>query len=104
MPKWEDVVSALEDPKYIWRTVRGVSKQLNASQHKIQDLLAEHASEIIKSSIPAESGEELYTTRRHYRRMASPFDKIASSLTQTVSSSLSSSSSSSSSSSKPDRE
>ena len=93
MHKWEDIVLALEDPKYIWRTVRGVSKQLNASQHEIENFLADHASEIIKSSIPAESGEERYTTRRHYRRMVSPFDKIASSLTQTVTSSSSSSSS-----------
>jgi len=97
MLKWEDVVRALEDPNYKWRTVRGLAKQLHVSESVIQPLLAEHAEEIIKSSIPAVSGEELYTTRRHYRQMTSVWDKLASGVTQTVSASSSSSSSSSSS-------
>jgi len=84
MKNWGDIVSALEDPKYIWRTIRGLAKQLDAPQREIENLLARNAGEIIKSAVPAESGEALYTTRRHYRRMVSPLDKLASSVTQSV--------------------
>jgi hypothetical protein len=99
MPKWEDVLNSLENPKYKWRTLRGVAEQLNSSQEEILKILNEHEDEIIKSSIPAGTGEDLYTTRRHYRRMTPVFDKILSSVTGTVTSSSSSSSSTSSSSS-----
>ena len=102
MPKWKDVVQALENPKYKWRTLRGVAKQLKSSEEELLKLLTEHENEIIKSAIPAESGEELYTTRRHYRKMTPFIDKVYSSFTGTVTSSSSSSSSSSESSRKSD--
>ena len=99
MIEWDDVVHALENPKYKWRTVRGVAKRVKGSEDEVLQVLNEHANEIIRSSIPAESGEDLYTTRRHYKRMTPFFDKVLSSLTGTVVSSTSSSASSSSSSS-----
>ncbi len=99
MPKWEDVVQLLENPKYKWRTIRGVAKELNSSQEEILQLLAKHENEIIKSSIPAESGEGLYTTRRHYQLMTPLFYRFISSFAGNVTSSSSSSSSISESSS-----
>lgn len=81
MPTWESVRESLENPKYKWRTIRGVAKQLNCSQKEILKILVQHENEIIKSSITAESGEELYTTRSHYKQTTSFFDKALSSVT-----------------------
>ena len=87
MLTWDGVKTALENDKYKWRTVRGVAKELNANAQEIMSLISKHLDEVIKSAVPAETGEDLFTTRRHYRRKASPFDKITSSLTVSVSSS-----------------
>jgi hypothetical protein len=84
MVSWKQVSAALENNKYKWRTIRGVAKELKATEDDVMKVITENASEVIKSSIPAASGEVLYTTRIHYRRKASLFDKIASSLTSTV--------------------
>jgi hypothetical protein len=92
MPDWDDVKKSLEDSHYKWRTIRGVAKETGLSPEEVQKLLTAHSDVIIKSSIPADSGEELFTTREHFRRMQSPFVKIASSLISRVTSSSSSSS------------
>ena len=91
MIDWEDVVTSLENKKYKWRTVRGVAKELNVTTEDILKTFAEHENEIIKSSIPAESGEDLYTTRRHYKKTSSLIDKVLTSITGTVTSSSTSS-------------
>lgn len=91
MPTWESVRESLENPKYKWRTIRGVAKQLKCSEGEIFKIFAQNVNDIIKSSIPAESGEELYTTRSHYKRVTSFFDKTLSSVTGSVTASLMSS-------------
>lgn len=92
MPQWDDIRKSLEDKKYKWRTVRGVAKEVGADEEEVRRILGENSSEVIKSSIQAETGEDLFTTRAHYRKQQSPFVKIASSLSGRVSSSSSSSS------------
>jgi hypothetical protein len=91
MPTWDDVKKSLEDSRYKWRTVRGVAKETGSSPEEIQKILVQHPDVVVKSSIPADSGEELFTTREHFRRMQSPLIKFASSATTSVMSSASSS-------------
>lgn len=91
MPTWEDVKKALENKKYKWRTVRGVAKELDTTDIRILELIKQRANEVIKSSIPAETGEDLYTTRVHYRKNESSYAKLISSLIQSVSASATSS-------------
>jgi len=78
MVTWDNVVKALENDKYVWRTIRGVAKELNTTEEEIKKLIQEHISEVIKSSIPAETGEDLFTTRKHYRQKATFIDRVAS--------------------------
>lgn len=99
MTSWEEAQKVLEDPRYKWRTIRGIANQLKTEKDIVYKLLLDHSDEVVKSSVPAETGEDLYTTRKHYREEASILDKITSSITQTISTSGSSSSSSSRSSS-----
>lgn len=91
MPTWNDVKKSLEDSRYKWRTIRGVAKETGSSPEEIHKILSMHSDIVVKSSIPADSGEELFTTREHFRQMQSPFVKIASSVTASVASSASSS-------------
>jgi hypothetical protein len=86
MLSWDQVVKALENEKYSWRTVRGVAKEIKATESEVLRLINQHASEVIKLSVSAETGEDLYTTRRHYRETAPYIDKIASSVTSNVAS------------------
>lgn len=89
MLSWDQVIVALENNKYKWRTIRGLAKELKAEESEVLRVMNEHIGDIIKSAVPAETGEDLFTTRRHYRHVASSFDKITSSVTTSVSASAS---------------
>ena len=78
------VVSALEDPNYEWRTVEGVSEQTGLSASNVRQVLEELNGEIIRSSIPDESGRNLYTTRKHYRETQGLGTRILSALSDKV--------------------
>ena len=87
MPGWDEVKKSLEDSRYQWRTIRGVAQETNLTHEQVQQIIKTHAQEVIKSSVAADSGEELFTTREHFRQKQSAFVKITSSLTSRVSSS-----------------
>jgi hypothetical protein len=63
----EQIIRALEDARYEWRTVEGVSEQIGIPTTQVQELLESLTPEIVRSSIPDEAGRSLYTTRKHYR-------------------------------------
>ena len=89
---WDRIKNSLEDSRYKWRTPRGVAKETGLSIEEVKKAFNWHADNIIKSSIPSDTGEELYTTREHFRKLQSPFVKITSSLFTRVGSSTNSSS------------
>ena len=84
---WPRIKQLLEDGHYKWRTLRGISKESGISVEEVKKALGIHSDMVIKSSIPAETGEELYTTREHFRRHQSAFVKLTSSLFSRVTSS-----------------
>ena len=61
------VLQALEDSRYEWRTIDGISQQTGIPAKKVQEILEKLPTEVVRSSIPDESGRNLYTTRKHYR-------------------------------------
>lgn len=85
MINWKDVIQTLESNKYRWRTIRGISKELKVTEQEILHLIQQHQDEIIKLSVPADTGEDLYTTRKHYNANATPYAQVINSLTQAVS-------------------
>jgi hypothetical protein len=78
------VVRALEDPNYEWRTVEGVAEQTGLAASSVRQILDELNGEIIRSSIPDESGRNLYTTRKHYRQTQGLGTRILSALSDKV--------------------
>ncbi len=81
---WGLVKNAMENNKYIWRTIRGIAKELNTNEEIVSSIIAKNGTEVIKSSIPAETGEALYTTRNNFRQNASPADLIKGSISGQV--------------------
>lgn len=76
----EKLKKAFRNPKFVWRTVRGLSKEAGISQTEVQRYVATHGDEIIKSSSTNTRGEQLYAARDVYRSKGSPLRRIASAL------------------------
>ncbi|GAB7217757.1 hypothetical protein [Dickeya oryzae] len=67
----------LEIKKYTWRTVRGVAKETGLDPMIVTKYIMTHEDEIVKSSVPNEKGEMLFTSRLN-RRSQSPWVRIIS--------------------------
>lgn len=70
------IFDSLENPKYLWRTIDGISKEAKADPNVVLKIIEAFQDEIIESSSLSEEGERLYTTRRHYRHKASPVRRL----------------------------
>lgn len=60
------VIEALEDSRYDWRTLDGMSEQTGLERAQIRRIIDDLGSIIVRSSVPDEEGRALYTTRKHY--------------------------------------
>jgi hypothetical protein len=69
----QQIVAALEDRRFKWRTIRGVSRQLDIPESDVNKLLNKLIDEGVafRSTVPASDGSGLYTTRRHFRSCSS---------------------------------
>jgi len=70
------VFSALENPKYRWRTINGLAKETGVDEATVKRVLNRINDAIVKSSIPSTSGDDLYTTRRHLKKMENVFSRF----------------------------
>jgi len=75
-PNEKAIVAALENSRYRWRTISGVIADTKLTRDDVLQGLAKliDADVVIRSEVPSTSGEELYTTRDHYKRF-SPITK-----------------------------
>jgi hypothetical protein len=62
------VLKALENPNYTWRTIAGIAKETGLDEETVHQVLKALGEEVIRSEVPSEKGEGLYTTRSHYRK------------------------------------
>ena len=72
----EAVTRALENTNFRWRTVPGVAKETDLSEETVRNLLASLGDSVIRSAVPSAKGNDLFTTRRHYRATASVGEKL----------------------------
>ena len=72
------VIAALENRKWDWRTVEGIARDTELSEQQILEILEASPNEIIRSRIPDAQGRALYTTRRHYAQRRGILDKFRS--------------------------
>lgn len=73
---YEKVLAALNDTKYKYRTITGISKSTGLSSEIINKEISEHGEDIVVLSRRNQRRERLYTTRAHYRDTASIKEKI----------------------------
>jgi hypothetical protein len=71
-PKLEAIFAALENPRYEWRTVNGVATDTKLTREEVLEGLIKliDADLVIRSEVPSAKGEELFTTRDHYKHFA----------------------------------
>lgn len=74
------VIRALDDKKYKWRTISGVSKATGISTERVKELISENSGLIIQSSALSPAGEPLFTTRSKHNKEASAWARIGSAL------------------------
>lgn len=72
----ERVIDAMENPEYRWRTVRGIAADANLDAGTVLEILAALGEWVICSSTQSETGEDLYTTRNHFRKTASLWERV----------------------------
>jgi hypothetical protein len=63
------IVEALENDRYIWRTVDGIVKDTGLSKVTVENAVQwDDEVDAIVASYPDNKGRTLYTTRRHYQK------------------------------------
>jgi hypothetical protein len=72
----EEVIKALEDDRFKWRTIKGIATAARISPTKVEAVLQEQQDKIVRSSINGANGEALYATRRHFKKKSSFGEKI----------------------------
>ena len=78
----EQIIKSLENPEYHWRTVSGISRELNISESLVSRALLHKDLEniLVNCSRKTKDGKELYTTRKHYKATQPLANKILTAL------------------------
>lgn len=69
-PEASDIISALENPQYNWRTIKGVVEETGLDFERVYNALIspELQSIIVHPRSRDQAGRDLYSTRGHYMR------------------------------------
>jgi len=70
------VFRALENAKYKWRTIPGISKETGVPREQVLEILTRFKEYIVKSAVPSQAGEELYSLRSKFIREQSSIKKL----------------------------
>lgn len=70
------VLKALANENFKWRTVEGVAEETGLSANLVLEIISSNKEKIAKSSIPTEDYKDLYTTREHFLKKASYYEKL----------------------------
>lgn len=80
----DQIIRALEDNRYEWRTIDGIVGQINVPAARVQQILETLKHVVVRSSVPDEMGRSLYTTRKHYRETQSIGSRFLAALSDKV--------------------
>lgn len=76
MDEAEQILKALSNPNWEWRTVGGLSKETGIPEDRVQQFLDRLEEQVIRSRVPDKKGRALYTTRDHYKQKHSPLARM----------------------------
>jgi len=63
----EAVKGALDNPKYKYRTIRGISKETKIPSATVEEVLDFELENVVRSRYKNQFGEQLYTSRHKVR-------------------------------------
>jgi hypothetical protein len=74
------VVRALENPKWDWRTIEGISEETGISPQQVASIIRylPNVVDVVQSSVPDIKGRPLFTTRKHYNQRQNFANRILS--------------------------
>ncbi len=82
------VLRALENPKYDWRTMEGISNETGIDHAEVARILhgisMMYPDQIVQSSVPDNKGRPLFTTRRHYYRSRTLAERLLSTFSDRI--------------------
>ena len=78
------IAEAINQSPYKWRTIKGIAKQLSSSDELVMQAI-NNSSDFVKSKLPNEHGEALYTTLSKYKEDKSIFKRFLGAGANTVS-------------------
>jgi hypothetical protein len=78
------VLHALENPRYDWRTLKGIAAETNLPEDEVSAIVDTLGSQVgIVSKIDRQN-RRLFTTRDHYRTKRSTLDSLLSALSDRI--------------------
>jgi predicted transcriptional regulator len=76
------VIKALENPQYDWRTIQGLASELHASESEVVRALGSLRDIVVRTEDG--QGRRLFTTRSHYEKTHGFADKLLSALSDRI--------------------
>ena len=76
VPVDDRIIGALEDPRWDWRTVDGISRDIGIPPHEIRAFLARSGGTVVRSVARDRQGRALFTTRKRYRESHSLVERL----------------------------
>jgi hypothetical protein len=71
------VLSALENPKFRWRTIGGIAQETGIDAAEVTATIAkEVGNSIVLAPAPSKEGEKLFSTRHRFLETASLSEKL----------------------------
>lgn len=74
--KTDKVLRSLENAKYKWRTIEGISKEIGESTNDIWEIIDQNSDVVIESSVRSNTGLRLFTTKKHFENTSSSIEKL----------------------------
>jgi hypothetical protein len=78
------VVRALENPKYNWRTIEGISEETGIDAHQVAQILQFLPNKIDLVRSRDRLGRQLFTTRDHYYKTQNVLNRILSTFSDRI--------------------
>ena len=70
------IMAALEDPRWDWRTLDGMSRQTGIPHDEIQAFLSRSGRTVVRSVARDRQGRALFTSRKRYRDNHSLMERL----------------------------
>ncbi len=78
------VLTALENRRFNWRTVESIAAELGMTGREVEQVLTAHPHIVVRASERDSKGRPLYTTREHYKRTHSLASRFFNAVTDRV--------------------